>query len=173
MWLSACAGTGPPAEIHRAARISEVMQVPSDAPRRGASLQILREALDADIQGQSDHALSRYERAVRVDPQNPYAFLALARFRLDQGDATLARAPLDQAQLLVEAHLRIYADSQGVGPSPTAALLERSRAHLEGLRGLLLRAEGREPEAAVWLERARRLDPVIWGDAHLSASELR
>ena len=172
LWLSACAGTGPPAESTRAVRISEVMQVRSEAPRRGASLQLVREALEADAQGQPDQALSRYERAVRIDPQNPYAFLALARFRLDQGDAALARASLDQAQLLVESNLRIYGVPGEVPANATAELLERSRAHLEGLRGQLLQAEGREREGAAWLERARQLDPEIWGDADLSASEL-
>ena len=42
-----------------------------------------------------------------------------------------------------------------------------------GLRGAALRAVGRTDAGLPLLERARALDPDAWGDARLSARELR
>ena len=46
-------------------------------------------------------------------------------------------------------------------------------AHLLGLRGQVLYAEGEIDRAVVYLEKAWQLAPEVWGDGQLSADELR
>jgi tetratricopeptide (TPR) repeat protein len=103
-------------------------------------------------------ALSRYERAIQIDPTNPFAYLALARHFADRLEPTRTLEYLDQAELLLE--------SQGLH-SP------RVEPHLVGLRGSALQAAGRTAEGAALLVRARDLAPSVWGDARLSPEELR
>ncbi len=52
-------------------RISELVEQ-GDAVRR-ASLQLLIEGLEADVDGAHARAKGRYERAIQLDPTNPYA----------------------------------------------------------------------------------------------------
>ena len=128
-----------------------------DAARDG-SLRLVIEGLDEDQAGRPSRALAKYQRAIRVDPTNPFAFLALARHHLEADSADEASAFLDQARALFEA--------QGdLGPSVDVWGL--------GLRAGIDRARGRREKADALLSEARRLSPEIWGDGRLSARELR
>lgn len=125
---------------------------------RDASLRLVIAGLDEDAGGRRARALASYERALRVDPTNPFAFLALARHHLEGGEAGEAGAFLDQARALFEAE-------GALGPSVDVWGL--------GLRAGVDRAFGRQERADELFARARRLSPEIWGDERLSAAELR
>ena len=126
-----------------------------DAVRR-ASLRLCIDGLRADEQGHSAHARSQYERAIQVDPTNPWAYLSLARHEMDSGDPDRALEYVRQAANLLRSEGAL---SPGVEP------------HLLGLRGAALQASGRD--GAGDLERAAVLAPASWSDGHLSAAELR
>ncbi len=128
-----------------------------DAARR-ASQRLVLEGLDYDSKGQERLARTSYERALQVDVNNPFAYLALARQAVESGDGATALEDLEQAELLLGAeHLR----------SP------RVEPHLVGLRGGALRANGDASGASALLARASELAPTVWGDGELSAAELR
>jgi tetratricopeptide (TPR) repeat protein len=114
--------------------------------------------LDEDTAGRPSRALASYQRAVRVDPTNPFAYLALARHHLEAGSVDEASAFLDQARSLFEAQQRL-------GPSVDVWGI--------GLRAGIDRAESRDELADARFEMARELAPEIWGDERLSAAELR
>ena len=135
-------------------RISEVAPV-GDAVRR-ASLRLCVEGLRADEAGRDALARSRYERAIQIDPTNPWAYLSLARHEVESGDPDRALEYVEQAESLLRAE---GVRSPGVEP------------HLLGLRGAALQASGRD--GAGDLERAAVLAPASWSDGHLSAAELR
>lgn len=125
---------------------------------RDASLRLVIEGLDEDQSGRPARALAKYQRAVRVDPTNPFAFLALARHHLEGNSSGQASAFLDQARALFEA--------QGaLGPSVDVWGL--------GLRAGIDRAQGKRARANELFDQARALSPSIWGDERLSAAELR
>jgi tetratricopeptide (TPR) repeat protein len=137
-------------------RVSEVAS--EGDPARRASLRLVSEGLASDDASQPRLALSQYERAIQIDPNNPYAYLAIARHYTDAGLGDRALEFLDQAELLLDAEeLR----SPGVEP------------HLLGLRGAALAASGRGDEAEPLLSRARDLAPAVWDDSRLDADELR
>jgi tetratricopeptide (TPR) repeat protein len=135
-------------------RLSE-LEGDSDAIRR-ASLRLCINGLDADAAGRSAAALGQYERAIQIDPTNPYAYLALARHEVDLGDSERALEYVDQAETLLASE---------------DALSPRVEPHLAGLRGAALDSMGRD--GASQLAQARRLSPQVWGDGRLSAQELR
>lgn len=137
-------------------RVSEVEQV-GDARRR-ASTGLVVEGLDAELESKRERALSRYARAIQMDPGNPFAYLALARFYADARDAERALENLERAQSLLDAEQPYY---PSVEP------------HLRGLRGWSLAVAGQRESAAELLAEARRLAPVVWDDARLDARELR
>jgi tetratricopeptide (TPR) repeat protein len=137
-------------------RVSEVASSGDDQFR--ASQQLLLEGLAADERGDATRARSRYERALQIDANNPWVYIALARHYVESGDAGRALAHLDRAEALL--------DSQE-NPSPGA------RVHCEGLRGAALALEGDRAEAQPLLDAAARSAPDVWGDGELSASELR
>jgi tetratricopeptide (TPR) repeat protein len=126
--------------------------------RRQASTRLVVEGLDAEVAASSDRALSRYQRAIQIDPGNPFPYLALARYYVSVDDPTRALEHLDRAQSLL--------DSSG-------SISLRTSAHLLGLRGSALEEMGRDAEAAQLLGQARRLAPSVWGDGRLDAAELR
>ena len=138
-----------------------------DAARR-ASVRLVIQGLDADTAADlylgmdSETELRRaqgsYERAIQVDPTNPYAYLALARHHLDGGDASQAVNLIDQSAALFEA--------EGLRSSEV-------NVHLIGLRGWSFESRGRLGEGELYLSRAARLAPNVWGDGSLSAEELR
>lgn len=150
-----CVSRGPRGESGPL-RISEVERQ-GDGARR-ASTRLVLSGLDFDVESESGRALSEYERAIQIDPTNPFAYLAVARFYADLFLPGRSLEYLDQAELLLE--------SQGLR-SP------RVEAHLAGLRGLAHLATGRFREAETLLGRARKLAPSVWSDARLSPDELR
>jgi len=125
---------------------------------RDASLRLVIAGLDEDTAGRPSRALASYQRAIGVDPTNPYAFLALARHHLEGGSPDEASAFLDQARALFETQ-------DGLGPEVDVWGV--------GLRAGIDRALGRHDEADALFESARSLSPSVWEDEWLSASELR
>lgn len=125
---------------------------------RDASLRLVIAGLDEDTAGRPGRALASYQRAVRVDPTNAFAYLALARHHLEAGSVDEASAFLDQARSLFESQQRL-------GPSVDVWGI--------GLRAGIDRAESRDELADARFETARELAPEIWGDERLSAAELR
>jgi tetratricopeptide (TPR) repeat protein len=102
-------------------------------------------------------AVTDYERAIQVDPTNPYAYLALARYYAGR-DPARALEYLDQAEALLESEDAL---SPGV------------QAHLFGLRATALRTHGDLRRSEELVERARELAPDAWDDGYLSPDELR
>lgn len=127
-------------------------------PERRASMRLIMQGLDADSLSRSERARGSYERAIQVDPTNPFAYLALARQALDGGDPEQALQLLDQAAALFEA--------EGMR-NPRVGV------HLMGLRGRAFHASGRGEDGVLYLERARTLAPEVWNDGYLSAEELQ
>ena len=149
-----CALRGPPDE-RGAFRLSEVAD--QGDPARRASNRLVIEGLEADRTGGSTLSLARYERAIQVDPGNPYAYLALARYHADGPDPERALPFLERAEGLLRAEGRLD---------------ERVEAHVLGLRGAILAAEGRDAEAEELLMRARERAPDVWDDGYLGPQEL-
>jgi hypothetical protein len=119
---------------------------------------LVLQGLDADTGGQPDLASSLYERAVQVDPSNPYAYLALARQRAEGPEPARALPYLEKARALLAAE---------------KAQTPSVEAHLSGLRALALEAEGQSDEAKAEMARAKALAPDAWRDGRLDAEELR
>jgi hypothetical protein len=157
--LAGCAAGGPrfgvvgPVEP---LRLSEIAG-DGDAARR-ASQRLVLQGLTADAQGNARSARTSYERALQVDANNPYAYLALARQSVDDGDGAAALEYLDQAELLLGAEGE---RSPRVDP------------HLAGLRGGALRESGNESRARTLLHDAAQSAPSVWDDGRLDADELR
>ena len=137
-------------------RLTDVAEE-GDAARR-ASMRLVLEGLDEDQALRPPRALALYERALQVDPNNPFAYLALARHHVDGADPQRALAFLEKADVLLA-----HSDWRSPG-------LE---ADLVGIRGAALYASGRVVDAIPLLERARQLSPTVCDDARLDASELR
>jgi len=156
---SACAVVPTRIAPSPALRISQVADE-GDATRR-ASTRLLIEGLRADAAGDGPRAKGHYERALALDPTNPYAYLAYARYEL-------ALRELDQASRFL-ARARSFFEAEA---GERAGVARSADAHLLGLRGAIEReAAGGEAGAAL-LERARELDPAAWSDARLDAAEL-
>lgn len=128
-----------------------------DAAHR-ASILLVVEGLDADANFEPDRARELYQRALQVDPTNAYAYLSIARQRVDGRNPSSALPFIDKARALFEA--------QG-------SLTPGVEAHLAGLRGAALLASGQADEALPLLEHARSLEPRSWADGRLDAEELR
>jgi Tfp pilus assembly protein PilF len=126
--------------------------------RRQASMRLVVEGLDAELVAAPDRALSRYQRAIQIDPGNPFAYLALARYYVSVDDPARALEYLDRAQSLLD---------------PAGSISLRISPHLLGLRGAALAEMGRDAEAERLLARARQLAPSVWGDGRLDPGELR
>lgn len=156
--LAALACAGPRALLGRgpSLHLSE-LKSEGDAARR-ASLGLVIDGLEADELGQAQRAQGLYARALQIDSGNPYAYLALARHHLAEGDAQLALEQLARAEDLL---------------SSEGAISPRVEVHLVGLRGMALLLEGRADEAKRLLAQAARAAPDVWGDAQLSPEELR
>jgi hypothetical protein len=126
-----------------------------DATRR-ASLRLCVDGLDADVDGRRAAALGQYERAIQIDPTNPYAYLVLARHEIELGDPARGLEYLNQSEMMLESE---------------NARSPEVEAHLAGLRGVALRDMGGAGED--YLEQARSLAPAVWDDGQLTAAELR
>jgi tetratricopeptide (TPR) repeat protein len=173
----ACAGPGGKKSRRPSGRSSEtspapaVRKLPGQAPpfhleplassgdaARRASVRIVLDGLDADADGDSDGAVRTYQRALQVDPANPYAYLCLARTWIERGDPVRALTFLDKADALLGAQRARDASVEGV---------------VVGLRASALGASGRDAEARPLLDRARAIAPDAWADGRLDARELR
>lgn len=152
--VSGCAGRLGPFGGNEPLRFSE-LEDSGDATRR-ASLRLCVEGLDAEIAGRTRGAPVYFERAIQLDPTNPYAYLALARHELEAGEPEQSLATLARAEQLLGAE---------------RALSPRVEVHVRGLRGAALEASGRD--GARELAEANRFSPSVWGDGALSAAELR
>lgn len=155
----ACRGGAGPAVLVRRDPPFHLSSVAGsgDGARR-ASQQLVLAALDRDDQGNPGSARELYRRALQVDPNNPYAYLAFARHYAEWGEPRQVLSYLDQATVW------------SAGDEGWSRQVE---AHVAGLRGSALRALGREPEARVLLDEARDFAPSVWDDGFLSADELR
>jgi len=156
VWLCIIVASSCAVPASSPVRISQVTHLGDT--RRQASVRLVVEGLDAELAASSDRALSRYQRAIQVDPGNPFAYLALARYYVSVDDPTRALEHLDRAQSLVD---------------PSGSFPPRISPHLLGLRGSALEELGRDAEAEQLLGQARRLAPSVWGDGRLDADELR
>lgn len=125
---------------------------------REASLRLVIAGLDEDDAGRPSRALASYQRAVRLDSTNPFAYLALARHHLEYGSPDEASAFLDQARAGFEAEGRL-------GPAVDVWGF--------GLRAWIDRSEGKNALADRRFLEAQALAPGIWADELLSAGELR
>ena len=157
-WIALVGGCAGPTRAPRKAvlRIAEIDHL-GDA-RRQASTRLVVEGLDAEMASTPQRALSRYQRAIQIDPGNPFAYLALARYYAAIADPERALEHLDRVQSLLD---------------PDGVLYRRAEPHLRGLRGRALAEAGRPADAGPLLAEARRLAPSVWGDGRLDASELR
>ena len=124
-----------------------------DAARR-ASMRVVLAGLDADEAERDLEASALYERALQVDPTNPWAWLALARQEVFEGDPDRGLANLDKAETLLASD-------------------ESAAAHLAGIRAAGLRAVGQGALAEPFLREARDRAPAAWSDGKLDAAELR
>jgi tetratricopeptide (TPR) repeat protein len=140
----------PPIEALRLSQLAS-----QGDPARRASLRLCTDGLRADIAGRALPARSQYERALALDPTNPWAYLVLARQEVELGDPQRALEYVRQTEMLLRNE---GAFSPGVEP------------HIEGLRGAALIASGRPGDEQ--LRRAAALSPAIWGDGRLDADEL-
>ncbi len=158
VWIALVGGcAGPTRAPHGAVlRIAEMDHL-GDA-RRQASTRLVVEGLDAEIASMPQRALSRYQRAIQIDPGNPFTYLALARYYAAIADPERTLEHLDRTQSLLD---------------PDGALYRSAEPHLRGLRGRALAEAGRSADAEPLLADARRLAPSVWGDGRLDASELR
>ena len=156
--LAACVASAPrpPARRPPPMRLSEMSSVGD--PARRASMRLLVVGLDYDIDQSPVRALGSYERAIQVDPTNPYAYLAIARHRVEHDDPEGALAFLDQAESLLHA---------GGDVSPRVSV------HVVGLRGRALYDRGDAHRGSVLLTAASEQAPETWSDGQLSARELR
>jgi tetratricopeptide (TPR) repeat protein len=135
-----------------ALRVSESAQE-GDARRR-ASTQLVLDGLASDASGNARGAVAHYEDALKLDANNPFAALALARSEIFGGDVDRGLAYLDRFESL-------------------AGSRDGAAAHIAGLRGAALLRLGKRTHALPNLEEARSLSPSVWGDARLDARELR
>ncbi len=126
-------------------------------PARKASMRLVVQGLQSDEHQEYPAARAAYERAIQVDATNPWAYLVLARFYVQQGEVSRVNSLLDQAAALFEA--------QGLREP-------RVGVHLLGLRGSAFVLEGRSADGTLYLERAQELAPGVWGDDQLEAGEL-
>jgi tetratricopeptide (TPR) repeat protein len=113
------------------------------------------QGLDADIRGRGQSARSFYERALQVDPTNPWPYLTLARLALVDSDPDGALAFVDACEARLSASESL-----------------RASAYLAGIRGEALEQLGRSSEALPYRERALEQAPQVWDDGFLDALEL-
>jgi len=157
--LAGCVGLNFAASQRPAKRPLTVSQALGQVDStRDASLRLVIAGLDEDTAGRPARALASYQRAVRVDSTNPFAYLALARHHLDGASLSEASAFLDQARSLFES-------SQSLGSGVDVWGV--------GLRAGIDRQRGRDEQADLRFEAARALSPEIWDDERLSSAELR
>ncbi len=159
VWLVGCSGRGLSGAFRDVDQpLTTSRALGQGDATRDASLRLVIAGLDDDEAGRPSRALASYQRAVRVDPTNPFAYLALARHHLEYHSGEEASAFLEQARsrFEMEGQLGPAVDVWGIG-----------------LRAWIDRSRGRDAIADSRFETARTLSPEIWEDEQLSAGELR
>jgi tetratricopeptide (TPR) repeat protein len=82
-----------------------VETVPVDAPaHRAASFRLAAEGYQALRGGRLEEAEDRLEKALSVDPRNPFCYLYLAEIRSREGETRQAIILLHQAEVLFQGH---------------------------------------------------------------------
>ncbi len=161
--LGGCAGA-PAGRFPDAARTRGMRPEPfhlaehleEGSPSWRASMHLVAEGLRVEAEGRPGEAVERYDRALQLEPANPYAFLAIARYLAEHGRPDTALGHLEQAEALLA--------SRGTPPG--------LRPHLRGLRGFVLRELGDREGGTRLLDEARRDAPDAWADGFLEAEEL-
>ena len=102
--LAACAPLGAPVRGTEPLRLSELLDE-GDAERRSSQALVVQ-GLEADADARPDEALGDYLSALRVDPGNPWAYLALARQQVDQQQQRPHQRVLEQVLQPLHAALR-------------------------------------------------------------------
>lgn len=144
-----------PPSLPPAMRISDFID--HGTPKRRASTRLVLLGLEAGMEQRPAEALGFYDRALQLDPNNPMAYLALARHEIFEGSsAEQALVFLDQAETM----LGRDANTPGIA------------VHLAGMRGAALAATGEAGQAAPYLQQAMN-GALVWADGVLSAAELR
>lgn len=155
-------------------------------PRSAALFHFVADA--AAFMGESALAVVLYRRALTLDPTRPSARVAIARLLQSTGDHLAARLELVAALAMApgfrEARLEL-ARLHHVGARPAEAIrvlaahLEREPADVDALVLLAeaLRACGRDDDARLAVQRARRFEPdhpeALWVDGVLLADHGR
>ena len=82
-----------------------VEQVPQGVPaHRAASFRMAAEGYRALQRGDLGEAEDRLEKALSVDPRNPFCYLYLAEIRFLEGDTGQAQILLNQAEVQFQGH---------------------------------------------------------------------
>ena len=110
--ISGCAALGRESvrerELRRAVLEDQsftVDAVPADAPaHRAASFRLAAEGYRALRGGKLRDAEDRLEKALSVDPRNPFCYLYLAEIRSREGEMQQAIILLQQAEVLFQGH---------------------------------------------------------------------
>ena len=90
--LSACAYT-PPQAPQGSGKVPQVGPEPADtAPPVSASTALVQQARTSLAAGDTRQAAAAIERALRIEPNNPYLWIELGTVRLTEGDRQQARA---------------------------------------------------------------------------------
>ena len=110
--ISGCAALGRESshenELKRAVLADQsftVDTVPEDAPaHRAASFRLAADGYRALREGNLQEAEDRLEKALSVDPRNPFCYLYLAEIRSRGGETRQAIILLHQAEVLFQGH---------------------------------------------------------------------
>jgi tetratricopeptide (TPR) repeat protein len=110
--ISGCAALGresvPEDDLRQAVLKDQaftVETVPADAPaHRGASFRLAAEGYRLLGKGNLEEAEDRLEKALSVDPRNPFCYLYLAEIRYREGETRQAIILLRQAEVLFQGH---------------------------------------------------------------------
>ena len=78
--------------------------------RRQASMRLVVEGLDAEIAAAPERALSRYQRAIQIDPGNPFAYLTLARYYAAIADPERALEHLGSRAVVARSRRRLLCE---------------------------------------------------------------
>lgn len=110
VWLAACSLAPPSGEE---GIIPSAEQIRPDATTSPAVRRLVENARQASLQGKMSRAESFLERAIRIEPKNPYIWHYLARVQLSQGNYQHAEGLAAKSSSLIHqgGHDRLRADN--------------------------------------------------------------